>query len=68
MSLYSSVNRPARVGGPSACAKMDLGRDDVFLNSCTTDSPGLLPKQYLVPGANCPAMVGGQSAHVVQYG
>jgi hypothetical protein len=31
LSLCSFVDRPAKVAKPSTCAKMDLGRDSVFL-------------------------------------
>jgi hypothetical protein len=50
MSLCSCADHPAKVVGPSACPKMDLGRDDVFLSLCTTDCPGFLPGQYVVQG------------------
>jgi hypothetical protein len=50
MSLCSCTDRPAKVIGPSACPKMDLGRGDVFLSLCTTDCLGFLPGQYVVQG------------------
>jgi hypothetical protein len=55
LSLCSYADRSTSVGGPSARAKMDWGRDCVFLSSCTTDYPGLLPERYLVPGVDNPA-------------
>jgi hypothetical protein len=50
LSLCSCADRPGRISGPSSCAKMDLGRDSVFLCLCTTDCPGLLHGQYVVQG------------------
>jgi hypothetical protein len=37
--LGSCTGRPVRVGGPSACGKIDLGRHHVFLVVCTMDCP-----------------------------
>jgi hypothetical protein len=34
------------MGGPSVGTKMELGRDCVFLDVCTTDCPGSEPGQY----------------------
>jgi hypothetical protein len=45
-SLYYCVDCPARVGGPSAGAKFVLGRDCVFLGTCTMDCSGHKPGQY----------------------
>jgi hypothetical protein len=50
MSPCSCADRVARVGGLSACAKMDLSRDNVFLSLCTTYCPGLLRGHYMVQG------------------
>jgi hypothetical protein len=58
------ANHPARVGGPSACAKMDLGKDGVFWGSCTMKCLGFLSGRYLLLGqkvrpwlADCPPML-----------
>jgi hypothetical protein len=45
-----------------------FGQGLCVLSCYTKDCSGLLPGRYLVLGAVSPAMVGGQSAHIVQYG
>jgi hypothetical protein len=57
-----SADCPAGVGGLSADAKLDLGRDCVFLVECTTDCPGFQPGQYLLPGRG-PSGLGGRTVH-----
>jgi hypothetical protein len=39
---------PSGQGWPSACAKMDLDMDGVFLSLCTMDCPGLFLRQHVV--------------------
>jgi hypothetical protein len=40
------LDRSARVGGSSACAKTDLGRECVFLVKCTTNCSVFELRQY----------------------
>jgi hypothetical protein len=46
----AGVRVPVFLCGPSACAKLELGRDDVFLCLCTMDCPGFLTRHYVVQG------------------
>jgi hypothetical protein len=53
-SLCACADHSAEVGGASTGAKIDLGRDCVFLVECTTDSLVFEPRQYKLPRADRP--------------
>jgi hypothetical protein len=57
-SLSDCVDRLDGVGGPSAGAKLELGRDCVFLVDCSADYLRIELRQYLLPGGGPSGLVG----------
>jgi hypothetical protein len=67
-SLCVCADCSAEVGGPSACAKLDLGRDCVFWSNELRTVRGLNPDSTISQVADRPALEGGPSVHANQLG
>jgi hypothetical protein len=68
--MCACADRPTGVGvgEPSAGAKIDLGKDYVFLVEYTMDCLGFEPGEYWLLVVDRPTLEGRQSAHVNRLG